>query len=65
MLTEDENIVDIEFAVQYQIKSAADYLFNVNDPEATIVQATESAIREIVGKNTLDFVITEGRDDVV
>ncbi len=64
MLTEDENIVDIEFAVQYQIKSAADYLFNVNDPEATIVQATESAIREIVGKNTLDFVITEGRDDV-
>ncbi len=64
MLTEDENIVDIEFAVQYQIKNAADYLFNVNDPEATIVQATESAIREIVGKNTLDFVITEGRDDV-
>jgi membrane protease subunit HflK len=64
MLTEDENIVDIEFAVQYQIKNAADYLFNVNDPEATIVQGTESAIREIVGKNTLDFVITEGRDDV-
>jgi membrane protease subunit HflK len=64
MLTEDENIVDIEFAVQYQIKNAANYLFDVNDPEATIVQATESAIREIVGKNTLDFVITEGRDDV-
>jgi membrane protease subunit HflK len=64
MLTEDENIVDIEFAVQYQIKNAADYLFHVNDPEATIVQATESAIREIVGKNKLDFVITEGRDDV-
>ena len=64
MLTEDENIVDIEFAVQYQIKNAANYLFNVNDPEATIVQATESAIREIVGKSKLDFVITEGRDDV-
>ena len=64
MLTEDENIIDIEFAVQYQITNAADYLFNVNDPEATIVQVAESAIREIVGKNTMDFVITEGRDDV-
>ncbi len=64
MLTEDENIVDIEFAVQYRISNAADYLFNVKDPETTIGQATESAIREIVGKSTLDFVITEGRADV-
>ncbi len=64
MLTEDENIVDIEFAVQYRIANAADYLFNVKDPEITIGQATESAIREIVGKSTLDFVITEGRVDV-
>lgn len=64
MLTEDENIVDIEFAVQYRISNAADYLFNVKDPEITIGQATESAIREIVGKSTLDFVITEGRADV-
>jgi membrane protease subunit HflK len=64
MLTEDENIVDIEFAVQYRIANAADYLFNVKDPEITIGQATESAIREIVGKSKLDFVITEGRADV-
>lgn len=64
MLTEDENIVDIEFAVQYRISNAGDYLFNVKDPEATIAQATESAIREIVGKSTLDHVITEGRVDV-
>ena len=64
MLTEDENIVDIEFAVQYRIANAADYLFNVKDPEITIGQATESAIREVVGKSTLDHVITEGRADV-
>jgi membrane protease subunit HflK len=64
MLTEDENIVDIEFAVQYQISNAANYLFNVQNPEETIAQVTESAIREIVGKSTLDHVITEGRVDV-
>ncbi|MFQ6023332.1 MAG: FtsH protease activity modulator HflK [Acidiferrobacterales bacterium] len=64
MLTEDENIVDIEFAVQYRINDAAAYWFNVENPEVTIAQATESAIREIVGKSTLDFVITEGRVDV-
>ena len=64
MLTQDENIIDIEFAVQYKIKDAADYLFNVRDPETTIVQATESAVREVVGKSTLDFALTEGRDQV-
>lgn len=64
MLTEDENIVDIEFAVQYQISDAANYLFNVQNPEETIAQVTESSIREIVGKSTLDHVITEGRVDV-
>jgi membrane protease subunit HflK len=64
MLTEDENIVDVEFAVQYQIKDAADYLFNVHNPEATIRQAAESAVREVVGKSTMDFVLTEGRSVV-
>lgn len=64
MLTEDENIIDIEFAVQYKIKDAADFLFNVRDPETTIAQATESAVREVVGKSTLDFALTEGRDQV-
>lgn len=64
MLTGDENIIDIEFAVQYKIKDAAEYLFNVRDQESTITQATESAVREIVGKSTLDFALTEGRDQV-
>ncbi len=64
MLTEDENIIDIEFAVQYKVKDAGEYLFNVRDPEVTIAQATESAVREVVGKSTLDFALTEGRDKV-
>ncbi|MHB8535985.1 MAG: FtsH protease activity modulator HflK [Sulfuricaulis sp.] len=64
MLTQDENIIDIEFAVQYKIKNAADYLFDVRDPETTIIQATESAVREVVGRSTLDFALTEGRDQV-
>ncbi len=64
MLTQDENIIDIKFTVQYNIKSARDYLFNVRDPDLTLRQATESAVREIVGKNTLDFIITEGRTQV-
>ncbi|MEE8388799.1 MAG: FtsH protease activity modulator HflK [Acidiferrobacterales bacterium] len=64
MITKDENIIDIEFAVQYQIKSAGDYLFNIRDPKTNIQQATESAIREVAGKNTMDFILTEGRDEV-
>ena len=64
MITGDENIIDIEFAVQYRIKDAGNYLFNVREPEVTIAQATESAVREIVGKSTLDFALTEGRDRV-
>jgi membrane protease subunit HflK len=64
MLTQDENIIDIKFTVQYKVKDAREYLFNVRDPDATLRQATESAVREIVGKNKLDFVITEGRLEV-
>lgn len=64
MISGDENIIDIEFAVQYRIKDAAAYLFNVRNPEVTIGQATESAVREIVGKSTLDFALTEGRVSV-
>ncbi len=64
MLTGDENIIDIEFAVQYKIKDPADYLFNVRDVETTIAQATESAVREVVGKSTLDFALTEGREQI-
>jgi membrane protease subunit HflK len=64
MLTEDENIVVVEFSVQYKIKDASDYLFNVRDPVSTIVQAMESASREVVGKSSLDFIITEGQLEV-
>jgi len=64
MITRDENIIDIEFAVQYRIKDAGDYLFNIRDPRTNIQQATESAVREIAGKNTMDFILTEGRDEV-
>ncbi len=64
MLTKDENIIDIQFAVQYQVKDAPDFLFQVRDPEITLRQATESAVREIVGRSNMDFVITEGREQV-
>lgn len=65
MLTQDENIVDVKFAVQYQVKNAQDYLFNVRDPDLTMREATESAVREIVGKSEMDFIITGGRSEVV
>jgi membrane protease subunit HflK len=65
MLTRDENIVDVRLAVQYQIKDAKDYLFNVLDPEGTLKQVTESAERSVIGKSSMDFVLTEGRSEVV
>lgn len=65
MLTRDENIVDVQFAIQYNIKAARDYLFNVRDPDLTLRQATESAVREVVGKSDMDFVLTEGRGEIV
>lgn len=61
MLTRDENIVDVGFAVLYRIKDAQNYLFRVRDPDITLRQATESAIREVVGRNVMDFVLTDGR----
>ncbi len=64
MLTQDENIVDIKFAVQYQVKDAKDYLFNVRDPDGTLRQATESAVREAVGKSKMDFVLTQGQSEI-
>lgn len=64
MLTQDENIVDIEATVQYQIIDELNYLFNVRFAEDTLVQATESALRQVVGRSKMDFVMTEGRDEV-
>lgn len=64
MLTQDENIVDVEMSVQYKVKNAKDYLFNVADPDVTLRQAMESTLREIIGKSKMDFVITEGRGEI-
>ena len=64
MLTQDENIIDIRLAVQYQIKDAKAYLFNVADPDLTLKQVIESAQRAVIGKNTMDFVLTEGRSNI-
>jgi len=65
MLTRDENIVDVRFAIQYNIKSSSEYLFNVRDPDLTLREAAESAIREVVGKSDMDFVLKEGRSEIV
>jgi membrane protease subunit HflK len=64
MLTDDENIINIQFAVQYILKDPQDYLFNNRNPEDTVIQAAETAIREIVGKSKMDFVLYEGREQV-
>ncbi len=65
MLTKDENIVDMKIAVQYQVASAHQYLFDVSDPDLTLRAVIESTLREVVGQNTMDFVLTEGRNEVV
>jgi membrane protease subunit HflK len=62
MLTDDENIVSVQFAVQYLLKDPKAYLFNNRAPDDTVLQAAETAIREVVGKNKMDFVLYEGRD---
>jgi membrane protease subunit HflK len=64
MLTDDENIVDIQFAVQYTVKDPEDFLFNVRRPEQVVMQVAESAMREIVGKSSMDFVLYEGREQI-
>lgn len=61
MLTGDENIVDIQFIVQYKIKNATDFLFNIANPALTIRRATEAAMREVIGKNNIDEVLTTGK----
>jgi len=61
MLTKDENMIDAKFAVQYKINEVQAYLFNVANPDMTLRHVVESAIRQVVGKNTMDYVLTEGR----
>jgi len=64
MLTQDENIVDVRFVVQYRLKDSADYLFNNLDPDQAVIQAAESAIREVVGKATMNTVLNEKREAI-
>lgn len=63
MLTEDENIIDLQFAVQYNLKNAKDYLFNNRSTDAAVMSAAETAIREVVGKSKLDDLLQKGLAD--
>lgn len=64
MLTEDENIVDIKFVVQYRLKDARAYLFESRDPDASVVKAAETAVREVVGKMKMDAALVEEREQI-
>jgi membrane protease subunit HflK len=64
MLTKDENIVDVTVSAQYRIANLKDFVLNVKDPEASLRQATESALRHVVGDNTLDQTLTVGRENI-
>lgn len=66
MLTEDENIIDIAFAVQYRIQDPTQFLFNVSDDKDVVVRAaTEAAVRETIGKTSMDEALTSGRAEVI
>lgn len=64
MLTKDQNIIQVDLAVQYQVKSAEDYLFQIRDPDYTLQEATESALREIIGSISMDQFLA-GRSETV
>lgn len=64
MLTQDENIVDIKFSVQYRLNDARAFLFESKDPGAAVVQAAETAVREVLGKMKMDAALSEERDQI-
>jgi membrane protease subunit HflK len=64
MLTEDENIIDIQFAVQYDLNSAESFVFNNRRPEDMVKFVAEAAIREVVGRSKMDFALYEGREQI-
>ncbi len=64
MLTEDENIIDIQFAVQYNLKNAEDYVFNTRKPDALVAAVAETAVREVIGKSRMDFALYVGREQI-
>ena len=64
MLTDDENIIDIQFAVQYNLKSAEDWVFNSSRPDQIVAFVAESAIREVIGRSKMDSALYEGREQI-
>jgi membrane protease subunit HflK len=64
MLTDDENIINIQFAVQYILKDPVEYIFNNRHADDAVMQVAETSIREIVGKSKMDFVLYEGREQI-
>lgn len=64
MLTQDENIIDLELTVQYRVSDVSAFVFNVADPDLTIRQATKSSVREVVGQSQMDFILTAGREEI-
>ena len=64
LLTDDENITDALFAVQYRLKDAKDYVFGVKNPDDVLVQVASTAISEVVGRSQMDFALYEGRGDI-
>src|SRR5207244_4137531 len=64
MLTDDENIIDIQFAVQYNLKNAAEYVFNARKPDDIVAQVAATAISEVVGHSQMDFALYEGRAQI-
>ena len=65
MLTKDENIIQVELAVQYQVRDVKNYLFQVRDPDYTLQEATESALREVIGGIPMDDFLSGGRGAIV
>jgi membrane protease subunit HflK len=64
MLTDDENIVDLQFAVQYLVKDAKDFIFNVRRPDESAMQIAETAMREVIGKSKMDGILYENREEI-
>jgi membrane protease subunit HflK len=64
MLTDDENIVDLQFAVQYTVQDARDFIFNVRRPDESAMQIAETAMREVIGKSKMDGILYESREAI-
>ncbi|MDD2324719.1 MAG: FtsH protease activity modulator HflK [Alphaproteobacteria bacterium] len=64
MLTQDENIINVQFTVFWRVADVNDYLFEIRNPESTVKMAAESAMREVIGQNKLQFALTEGRSQI-